>query len=89
MGGRGDDGKGVCNAIVPMKRLITLEGRAEGKSPLEGIHWGSKLRVNKPMGRTEEGSEVIQKGTREGDWKGSINRLDRKKAVEAEPINKE
>ena len=25
---------------------------------------------NKPMGRTEEGSEVIQKGTREGDWKG-------------------
>ena len=41
------------------------------------------------MGRTEEGSEVIQKGTREGDWKGSINRLDRKKAVEAEPINKE
>ena len=50
-------------AIVPRKGLITLEGRAEGKSPLEGIHWGSKLRVNKPMGRTEEGSEVIQKGT--------------------------
>ena len=24
--GRGDDGKGVCNAIVPM-RLITLEGK--------------------------------------------------------------
>ena len=34
-------------AIVPMKRLITLEGRAEGKSPSEGKRWGSKQRASR------------------------------------------
>ena len=67
-----------------MKRLIALEGRAEGTSPLEGIHWGSKLRVNKPMGRTEEGSEVIQAGTRRQDWSEASLQDSRRKKTKLE-----
>ena len=44
--------------------LITREGRAEGKSPSEGKRWGSnKGLAENQTRRTEEGSEVIQKGT--------------------------